>query len=847
MQRMSGEFSRPGAMAKKTAQSPSCSGAAANVVSGQTAVLTPPKNGTKMARKFPQLSLKQVYPALGRHCNLNTCGDPDCGNFGVAPDFTIPSRKGGASIKTNMLASTAHPSLAKGLGRYYMGVSGRIDDHRMSTVFECARFPKSWVDARSLQCQHMRGNGTCDISFSVLSNVHLDEEVERLRHHNGVLLGPACGACGRRYLDAPDEFIFNGAHGKETASRSATDKPTGVRLIHKPCKGKKGARFAVYLDHQKQQDTTDNVALLRAIVNGAGINDLARLLADPRTGKKCGMSRIYARIFWLERVLLSFERAQLAKWRAKKAKTGDYLHARIAHDDVVLSVNWETSEDRRITALNCSVSADIRSGYVFRIDVDFDPRVDPAAFFESAYLDQAGEPTNLQTHYQQASGWRFDMPSMHFQRPSGRLDEAAFFASCASQWQVFHDRLAKSIVAGGAPQVQAAASLVAQAKERIALIDEIRNGYFDLPANDRDIRNTFTGIMTRDTYTKAAHLVCLREMLPFDRLTIVGEKEGALARVMPHVFEEDINADRFEWHVVSFDKAVTKPEMMKRVEAYKKAFETFRNNGKHPLLTPLTKESDALRLFVDTHMSPYYLIDRFGTKLSTLNPNFQGHHFPQLWLNSPIQSAGETDKHVGFPILRSELRQKLKQCQFDQMPVDAGLRLALARRVAKATLQPTSSFMNSLRERISFARRAGGRATRVGPSFINGASFSPRVLISVVNIYRVYYNWFEARQYVSASNKGQSRAKTAEGVSSIRVPGTSEVIQVQKRRQEAPVLRTPAMRMGLQAAPKPGARAAGIDPHRVLYRPWLYYGTPLWTKFESRHPAHDEDDVFSFA
>jgi hypothetical protein len=26
--------------------------------------------------------------------NLNTCGDPDCGNFGVPPDFAIPEFKG---------------------------------------------------------------------------------------------------------------------------------------------------------------------------------------------------------------------------------------------------------------------------------------------------------------------------------------------------------------------------------------------------------------------------------------------------------------------------------------------------------------------------------------------------------------------------------------------------------------------------------------------------------------------------------------------------------------------------------------------------------------------------------
>ena len=47
-----------------------------------------------------------------------------------------------------------------------------------------------------------------------------------------------------------------------------------------------------------------------------------------------------------------------------EAKSG-HPHMRIAHDDVVISVNWESRSDRRLTPLQCSVSADIDTGYVF--------------------------------------------------------------------------------------------------------------------------------------------------------------------------------------------------------------------------------------------------------------------------------------------------------------------------------------------------------------------------------------------------------------------------------------------------------------------------------------------------
>ena len=86
---------------------------------------------------------------------------------------------------------------------------------------------------------------------------------------------PKCGHCGARYLDRPDEFIFNGAHGKlAPEGNRRKEKAAGFRMIHKPCKGKPGARISTTLDHQGQKKQHDNVRLLRALVNGASINDV---------------------------------------------------------------------------------------------------------------------------------------------------------------------------------------------------------------------------------------------------------------------------------------------------------------------------------------------------------------------------------------------------------------------------------------------------------------------------------------------------------------------------------------------------------------------------------------------
>ena len=46
-------------------------------------------------------------------------------------------------------------------------------------------------------------------------------------------------------------------------------------------------------------------------MNGVGLNGIWRMLSPAGAKSPCGKSRLYDRIFWLERTLLTFEREQL--------------------------------------------------------------------------------------------------------------------------------------------------------------------------------------------------------------------------------------------------------------------------------------------------------------------------------------------------------------------------------------------------------------------------------------------------------------------------------------------------------------------------------------------------------
>lgn len=86
------------------------------------------------------------------------------------------------------------------------------------------------------------------------------------------------------------------------------------------------------------------------------------MIGTAAAGKKIGMSRIYDRIEWLEGVFLAYEREMLRRWKKKVEQSGESVEHLLSHDDMVLSVNWETSTDRRISKLNGAITADARSG-----------------------------------------------------------------------------------------------------------------------------------------------------------------------------------------------------------------------------------------------------------------------------------------------------------------------------------------------------------------------------------------------------------------------------------------------------------------------------------------------------
>lgn len=780
-----------------------------------------------------RLTLSQLHPGAGEH-GINTCGNPDCSNFGQPP--RPPAERLAEVLKRRPDLTEAQIKLAKKHGPGAYRLSGTEKHHgRVSTAFRFKQDHHAWRDQRTVRCSgHTSVGEVCNGGFSILSPEHLAAEVQRLRTQNGVLDGPKCGACWKAMLETPDEFAFDGRNERAANSKGEKIKKkataTAIRVVHRPCRGKPGGRFTVSLPHAGQQDTSDNLRIYQALMNSAGIGDVQRAVGAATSGAKLGVSRIYDRVLWLESVFLAYKREMLRRWRENVEKSGKPVEHLLSHDDIVLTANWETSSDRRNTQLNCAVTADAKSGYVYRIDVDFDPNIRPLDLFRQTYLDAAGQPQNIEHRYGDVVAPRFS-----WLRPTGRLHERQFFAACVNEYKAFKDKAERSMPSETEAQEEALAHVLARADEEIARIREISEGWFGFPADKSDLRGSFRGVTTRDTYTKAAHFVLIKEMLPAGRIVLTTEQEATLPPLLPHIFEQEIREDRFVWLAMRFDKEAKKPERIRKVKAYKEARYHFLNDGMYDgRFDERTDARVVSEAFIQKYMSVAAGVDKEGRPAPFQVSNYKIEAFPSIWVRSPTQTGGEIDKTVGFPILPRYLRRRLKSLPWNAPTLEDELREELAPWVYTATLQPASSFMNALRERLSFAQRAGTGGARLGGSYVQGASYNPRYLIALLNIFRVHYNFFELRPYSRPYDiDARSRPRPQPMPRGLRFPGTNDIVALPPRRRRSPPRLTPAQRHGIETSTRPSKHTGGVpDIHRVLYRPWLFAGTKFAAAFE---------------
>ncbi len=146
-----------------------------------------------------------------------------------------------------------------------------------------------------------------------------------------------------------------------------------------------------------------------------------------------------------------------------------------------------------------------------------------------------------------------------------------------------------------------------------------------------------------------------------------------MARVVPHVFREEVLADRFEWAVIGFNKEPTNGLIDFRQAAFRETLDTWRKA--YPAMEPW----EALQTWTAANLRPANRKTPDGNINRWPGPNFASSQFPRLWLHSPIQVANEIDKTVGFPILSPRYREAYRRLGIDSQITDPDLRAAITR------------------------------------------------------------------------------------------------------------------------------------------------------------------------
>jgi len=243
------------------------------------------------------------------------------------------------------------------------------------------------------------------------------------------------------------------------------------------------------------------------------------------------------------------------------------------------------------------------------------------------------------------------------------------------------------------------------ARYRLDMNDE--DNPLDHKTNSRGNGKKVKGMQIMESYTMAAHFVYLKELLVnTNTLTLYNDKEGSIANLIKNIFRERILEDSLEAFIVGIDKGKKTNSRGKKEMLSEKAsadFKSFRVSN--PILSDFEAKAEFFK-------------DNWSNAIVADNKKWHAH---------PTPSAEEPDKVIHWITERGG------------KDVDEITPL-----MVMATLNATDRFFLSLRRRITFFERSISSASAiksVGSKWSGYAAYNPAVLVKLLEIFRVYYNF----------------------------------------------------------------------------------------------------------
>ncbi len=349
----------------------------------------------------------------------------------------------------------------------------------------------------------------------------------------------------------------------------------------------------------------------------------------------------------------------------------------VSVDRQFYAVNWSSREDQREIPLNAIATADLRSGYVFGVNLNYD---------SSVIRDVVeAEAEAIKDSHVTAPFRRFARLWLQRDYDEGKSDAerravAAFMKLPSEYGNAILTRIAEEY---------------ADAEVRADIeASDIKNQYLQLPKQ---------GMQVRETYTMYAHFRMVARLLQnAPKVRVYMDQDSGFRAAFMAAYVDRIKARTVDGFFVRMDKEAS---------AFKKQF------------VAAQAEKDLL-----AYMYKHRITDEESAKIEMMKDNIAAAvpmgRWGDKWAAHPLPSAAEPGKQISWQTNLGD---------YDENHV--------ARLHLKASLHAVDRFFMIVRRRLTKAERPINSARRTGAVWHGYAAYNPAQLARELEICRVYYNY----------------------------------------------------------------------------------------------------------
>jgi len=572
-------------------------------------------------------SVEHMFPdGSKRVIQVNFCKNPACKNFGI----TASLHKHARQAKT--------PTPLPGT-QYTLSASGK--------------------DTPVLVC------GPCGEAPPLKSNLGISEELARISAFLLVPAGPSCPneACEHHGVPVNGSPAFYYDIGKSDCGSQ--------RHKCRAC----GKTFSVTARAtHRQRQPQKNLLIFRLLMNKSPMSRICEVAnIAPKT--------YYNRLGFFHERCLGYVAAQ----ERRLLEGLRYRRFYVAIDRQFYTVNWAGRKDKRNVVMHALGSADLRSGYVFALHLNFESRLDTTTVeAETVALNDYALKYPFRRHARLWLEHDYDNAVLESTARALRRGKRASAATGDGIAGTYAD---------------------AEVREDIESPETVT-------ATERFPRR---GMLVHTEYTMYAHLFYLHQLFRgVEKVRFFVDQEPGLRAACLAAFEQEIRNGTCEAFYVHLDgKGMTVEDKRKVIAASRKEFEKCQEA--HPKLTPIEVETLMMRVEMAR-----------AAKIGKWSDKWLVHPFPNN--PEPLKSICHMTDHG----------------QYDEDPENpdtAGNQDHLARLFLKASLHPIDRFFMQVRRRISLLERPIATPSKAGRTWFGYAAYQPENIVKVLDIFRVFYNY----------------------------------------------------------------------------------------------------------